>query len=75
MSHFAKKLLELRKEKEFTQKDLAFLLKTNQSTISEWEKGNNIPTLRMTVRIAKLFDVSYAELIEPQIKDILEKTA
>lgn len=49
---------ELRKGKNLTQKELASVLKTNNSSICDWECGRTQPDLQTLARMAVFFDVS-----------------
>ena len=49
-------LIELRREKNLTQKQLADLLDTKQSNIARIESGNFYPSLRLLERIAAVLD-------------------
>ncbi len=72
MSHFGTKFKELRLEKNMTQKEVAFLLNTRQNVISAWESGQSRPILKMALKVANFFNVSYDEIIIPLIKDTEE---
>ena len=50
MDIFSLRLKELRKEKGFTQKQLAAVLKTTDDSIFSWEKGRSQPSIE-TIRI------------------------
>ena len=43
MSYFSEKLYELRKEKGFSQEELAEKLNVARQTISKWETGMTVP--------------------------------
>lgn len=53
----------LRKEKGFTQKDLADLLHVTSQAVSRWEQGEVEPSLDTIVNIAKIFSVTTDEII------------
>lgn len=53
-----KTLAALRKENNFTQRDLADLLDVSPGTIGLWETGKRKPTLDRAILIATLFNVS-----------------
>ena len=48
-------LKELRKEKGFTQEQIAEKLNVSGRTVSRWETGNNIPDISLLVEIAELY--------------------
>lgn len=58
MKIFAEKLRELRKENEWTQKELAEKLQTTRASIASWETNRAEPSLSDLCRIAKLFNES-----------------
>ena len=58
-----KKLRELRKEKNMTQKQLDNAIGFNNRTVCQLELGNYQPSLQKVVMIAKFFDVSIDDLV------------
>lgn len=87
MATFSDRLKELRKEKGLTQKDLAKILYVNQSAVSKYELGTNLPENRFLVQLADYFNVSTDYLLgksdnrnesinnstyEKKLKEILE---
>ncbi|MBO7149747.1 MAG: helix-turn-helix transcriptional regulator [Clostridia bacterium] len=58
MNTFGQRLKELRLEKELTQKELADALKTNNSSVCDWECGRTEPSIEMILNICRLFEVS-----------------
>lgn len=61
----SKMLIDARKSKGMTQKDLAKALGTTQSSIARLESGNNLPGLDLLKRIA---DVYETDLIPPRLE-------
>lgn len=53
---------ELRESKKLTQNKLAKLLNVSDKTISKWETGRGYPDISLLEPIAKIFDISIAEL-------------
>ena len=51
-------LVNLRKDRGYTQQNLAEILNTSRSSISNYEKGTNYPDLNGLVKIADLLNVS-----------------
>lgn len=51
-----------RKMNGYTQKELADILGTKNSTISNWEQGANSPDIEMIFRLCQLFGISVAEM-------------
>lgn len=61
---FGKFVTELRKEKGFTQKQLAEMLDVTDKAVSRWETGKNYPDIEMFERLATVFGVTVSELLE-----------
>ena len=57
----AQRILELRLEKELTQRELAWLLDVNPITVSRWERGEAHPSALVRVRLARFFEVASSE--------------
>lgn len=57
-SIFAKRLRELRTDAGLSMKQLANILKTSDSTVSNWENDINEPKISYLKKIAEYFDVS-----------------
>lgn len=53
-----KKISQLRKEKGFTQKEVADFLNVSDKAVSRWESGVGNPDMNLIPKIAKLFGVS-----------------
>lgn len=73
---FNNKLYELRKQKGFSQEELANCLNVSRQTISKWEIGESTPDMEKLVAISDLFDVSLDELVkgeEPEAVDAPEQ--
>lgn len=51
-----KKIAELRKEKNLTQKELASKLHVTDKAVSKWERGINFPDLGLVEELAKVLD-------------------
>ncbi len=60
---FDKRLKELRIEKQLSQKELAALLSTGQSSISAWERGEREPLAHQLVDLAGVFECSVDYLL------------
>ena len=52
------KLLELRRERKISQRQLAKEICTSQANLSRWEKGMVEPSIAECWKIADFFDVS-----------------
>ncbi len=53
----------LRKEKGYTQKELAQQLYVSDKAVSKWETGNSIPDTSLLIPLAELLGVSVTELL------------
>ena len=60
---FNNKLYELRKQKGFSQEELANRLNVSRQTISKWEVGDSTPDMEKLIAISELFGVSLDELV------------
>ena len=63
MEKFHEKLKELRKEKGFTQQEVADICGVKQTVYAKWEIGVNKPTLEGIVNLADFFEVSLDWLV------------
>lgn len=57
-------LSQLRKEKGWTQKDLAEKLYVSDKAVSKWERGLSVPDVSLLMPLSELLDVSVTELLE-----------
>lgn len=60
---FNENLKSLRKEKGFSQEELAIRLHVVRQTISKWEKGLSVPDADMIIRIAEILETSVSQLL------------
>lgn len=60
---FAKFILDLRKEKGFTQKQLAEQIGISDKAISKWERGLSLPDISLLIPLAEVLNVSTTELL------------
>ena len=58
MDIFCERLRELRKNLDLSQKQLADILKTTNSSVCDWERGRSQPDLATLAKIANYFDVT-----------------
>ncbi|MEZ3434080.1 MAG: helix-turn-helix domain-containing protein [Lachnospiraceae bacterium] len=58
MEILSKRLRQLRREQDMTQKELAFLLHVQRTTIAGYETKNRHPQLDIIVSIADIFGVT-----------------
>lgn len=57
------RLLELRKERELSQRDMARALNISQGTYNNWENSNTQPSIEQLIALARFFGVSVDYLI------------
>ena len=67
----------LRKEKGFSQEELASKLHVVRQTVSKWEKGLSVPDAELLMQIAEVFEVPVSRLLgaEPQPAEKTESAA
>ena len=64
MATLGENIKELRISNGFSQKKFAMLLNTPQQRISEWECNKIEPSFYNVIKILKIFDITFEELIE-----------
>ena len=55
---FGENLKTLRKQKGFSQEELAARLHVVRQTVSKWEKGRSVPDADALIRLAEVLEVS-----------------
>lgn len=70
---FGENLKTLRKQKGFSQEELATRLHVVRQTISKWEKNLSVPDADTLIRLAEILGVSVSELLGEKIEN--ENTA
>lgn len=65
---FGSFLRELRKEKQFTQEQLAEWFGVTSRSVSRWETGSNMPDLSILVELADFYDVDIRDIIDGERK-------
>ena len=70
---FGENLKTLRKQKGFSQEELATRLHVVRQTISKWEKNLSVPDADTLIRLAEIWEVSVSELLGEKIEN--ENTA
>lgn len=58
----------LRKNKGFTQEELAVRLNVVRQTVSKWEKGLSVPDAEMLQKIADILEVDMKQLLGAEIE-------
>lgn len=59
------KLAQLRKQQHYTQEQLADLLDVSRQAVSKWESDISLPETYKLIQLAKLYDITLDELINP----------
>lgn len=72
LNAFAQVLKELRKEQKLTQEDLASLIQSDRSFISQMERGLKQPSLYTLYKLSKALKVVPQSFIEKITSAILE---
>lgn len=67
MATFSEKIRILRKNKELTQAQLADALSISESTVQKWEAEKNTPPITELKRLAEMFQLPAAALIDDAI--------
>lgn len=70
---FGENLKTLRKQKGFSQEELAARLHVVRQTISKWEKNLSVPDAGTLIRLAEILEVPVSELLGAKIEN--ENTA
>ena len=63
-----KKIIEMRKNKNLSQEQLAEILNVSRQTISNWENGRFYPDIDALVKISKCFNISLDDLLASDSK-------
>lgn len=56
-------LLELRKEKGLSQKEVADILEVSDKTISKWECGEGFPSIDYLVKLSYFYEITIDEIV------------
>ena len=57
------RIAELRKAKKWSQGDLANAINASRDIIGKYERNDNLPSIEMALKLAKVFDVSVDYLL------------
>ena len=63
-------IADLRKEKGFTQKEVAEQLGICAKTVSKWENGRGFPDVSLIAALSKVFQVDIAKLLEGEMPKV-----
>ena|SRR5690554_1067159 len=76
MDTFGTRLRDCRKEKSFSQNELAKMLETNHSVIGKYERDEVKPSIDVVKKIAKILETTVAYLLgEDQNQDLFKDPA
>ncbi len=65
------KILQLRKQKGFSQEQLGELVNVTRQTISNWELGDTAPNPEQLKTLSKIFQISIDELLDNETETVL----
>ena len=65
---FSENLKTLRKEKGFSQEQLATRLNIVRQTVSKWEKGLSVPDAELLIQLAEVLGVDVSDLLGKKIE-------
>ena len=72
---FNNRLYELRKQKGFSQEELANRLNVSRQTVSKWEIGDSTPDMEKLIAISDLFEISLDELVMGKVPVSCDQTS
>jgi transcriptional regulator with XRE-family HTH domain len=61
--NFGKKIKELRIERKMSQMDVGAALNIDRENVRKYEKGLQEPKLSTVIKFAKIFEISFNELL------------
>lgn len=70
MNDLGTRILNLRKERNMSQEELATKLSVTRQAISKWERNEGLPDLYNVKRISEVFCVSIDELLDHQKEEV-----
>lgn len=65
----------IRKNKGYTQEELAIRLNVTRQTLSKWERGASVPDALLLSKMADILEVGVTDLLGDELPDIEEKNA
>ncbi|SHK54487.1 helix-turn-helix domain-containing protein [Desulforamulus aeronauticus] len=60
---FAEKLKKERRDKDWSQEELAEKLFVSRQSVSKWENGQNYPSIEIVIKLSDLFGLTIDELL------------
>ena len=70
----ADKIIKLRKQRGWSQEQLAEMLNVSRQSVSKWEGGLSIPDLDKIIKMSSLFGVSTDYLLKDEVEEIQPAT-
>jgi len=67
---FNEKLQKLRKERKYSQEELADMLDVTRQSVSKWESGQTYPEMDKLLALCKIFNCSLEDLTNDEVKEI-----
>ncbi|MDD3340888.1 MAG: helix-turn-helix transcriptional regulator [Bacilli bacterium] len=67
--NFREKLQKLRKERGYSQEDLADVIGVSRQAVSKWESGTSYPETEKLIELSKLFSISLDEFLKEEKKE------
>lgn len=67
----AEKIIKLRKQKGWSQEELAERLNVSRQSVSKWESTSSIPDLNKIIKLSEMFGVSTDYLLRDEIEEEL----
>ncbi len=58
MLNIGSKIILLRKQKKWSQGDLAKKIKASREIVGKYERNEHLPSIEMTLKIAKVFEIT-----------------
>ncbi len=65
---FSENLKTMRKEKGFSQEQLATRINVVRQTVSKWEQGISVPDAELLIKLAEVLDVEVSDLLGKKIE-------
>ena len=65
----AEKIMRLRKQKGWSQEELAVRLNVSRQSVSKWESMTSLPDLDKIIKMSELFGVSTDYLLKDEIEE------
>ncbi len=67
---FAEKLSQLRKQKGWSQEELAEKINVSRQSVSKWEIGQSVPELEKIIILSEIFGVSLDYLLKDNLEEV-----